>query len=171
MIVVEASDLEFADEYYDQLQEVFAKQSLSPTYGVEVVRALIEHVHPSGHLLLLKALSPEGKCIATGIFPGMNRTAYFWGGASWRSHQILRPNEALFWHAMLYWKSRGITTFDLGAGDYKRKYGVRDVAVPHFVHASLPGLASMRAVVKLLRTSERLRRLARTAKPARRQGR
>lgn len=160
--VEEASDLAFADEYYAQLQDVFAKQGLAPTYNVEVVRALIEHVQPTGRLLLLRALSPEGECIATGIFPGMNSTAYFWGGASWRDHQLLRPNEAIFWQAMRYWKRRGVRALDLGAGEYKRKYGVRDVAVPHLVHSSLSGLGAMRALVRVLHTSERLRRLART---------
>jgi CelD/BcsL family acetyltransferase involved in cellulose biosynthesis len=155
--IEEASDLEFADEYYAQLLDVFAKQSLSPTYGVEVVRALVGHAHPGGNVLLLRARNPEGKCIATGIFPGMNGSAYFWGGASWRSDQILRPNEAVFWYAMRYWKQREVTALDLGAGDYKRKYGVRDVSVPHLVHSSLPGLGAMRALVKL-RHSERLRR-------------
>ena len=157
--VEEASDSGFADEYYAQLKDVFAKQSLAPTYGLPVVRALVEHMHPSGHLLLLRAVSPEGECIATGIFPGMNRTAYFWGGASWRSHQILRPNEALFWYAMRYWKSRGVRAMDLGAGDYKRKYGVRDVSVPHIVSSRVPGLKAVRSLVKVMYTSERLRRV------------
>jgi len=168
--VEEASDLAFADDYYTQLKDVFAKQGLSPTYDIEVVRALVEQVHPSGHLLLLRALSPEGECIATGIYPALNKTAYFWGGASWRSSQILRPNETLFWHAMRYWKRKGITAMDLGAGEYKRKYGVRDVAVPHFVHSSFPGLGALRSLLKVVHTSERLRRFARAASGARHTG-
>ena len=90
----------FADEYYAQLLDVFARQSLVPTYGVERVRALIACLEPTGRLLLLRALSPDGRSIATGIFPAFNGTAYFWGGASLRADQILRPNEALFWYAM-----------------------------------------------------------------------
>ena len=114
MTVEEASAAGFADEYYAQLQDVFAKQGLRPTYGVDRVRELIRCVHPTGRLLLVRALGPEGEPIASGIFPAMNRTAYFWGGASWRSHQILRPNEAIFWFAMRDWKARGmsaVTTF------------------------------------------------------------
>ncbi len=169
--VEQVSDPDFADDYYAQLRDVFAHQSLAPTYGLEVVRALIEHVHPTGHLLLLRALSAEGDCIATGIFPGMNRTAYFWGGASWRSRRIPPANELLIWEAMRYWKGRGMTTLDLGAGEYKRKFAVQDVSVPHFVHSSHPGLGAMRDLVKLLRTSERLRRVARTATGRGRQAR
>ena len=38
--IEEAHDLDFADEYYEQLKDVFAKQGLVPTYSVERVRAL-----------------------------------------------------------------------------------------------------------------------------------
>jgi len=75
----------------------------------------------------------------------------------------------LVWEAMRYWKRRGVTALDLGAGEYKRKFGVQDVVVPHLVNSSLPGLGAMRALVRLLRTSERLRRLSRTATSAVRQ--
>jgi hypothetical protein len=82
--VEEASGESFADEYYAQLEDVFARQSLRPTYGVERVRELIRCIHPTGRLLLLRAVAPEGNGIATGIFPAMNGAAYFWGGASWQ---------------------------------------------------------------------------------------
>ncbi len=100
VFIEEAHDLGFADEYYAQLKDVVAKQSLVPTYGIERVRQLITHVHPTGHLLLLRALDPGGRCIATGIFPHMNGVMNFWGGASWRQHQLLHPNEAMHWYAM-----------------------------------------------------------------------
>jgi CelD/BcsL family acetyltransferase involved in cellulose biosynthesis len=139
----------FADEYYAQLLDVFAKQSLVPTYGVERVRALIACLEPTGRLLLLRALSPDGRSIATGIFPAFNGTAYFWGGASLRVDQILRPNEALFWYAMRYWRERGMTTLDLGgAGDYKRKYGTRELWLPWCRRSRVPGLSLMRTVAR-----------------------
>src|SRR5205085_2043438 len=131
--IEEADDLEFADEYYAQLRDVFAKQSLVPTYGKERVTELIRRLHPTGRLLLLRARSRDGECIATGIFPGMNGSAYFWGGASWREYQILRPNEALMWHAIRHWQARGAVRFDLGGGaEYKRKYGGAEIVVPEF---------------------------------------
>ena len=82
MFVEEAQDLAFADDYYAQLKDVFAKQSLVPTYEVERVRELIKNLLPTGMLLLLRARDQEGNCIATGIFPAMNKTMYFRGGAS-----------------------------------------------------------------------------------------
>jgi CelD/BcsL family acetyltransferase involved in cellulose biosynthesis len=147
--VEEADDLEFADEYFAQLREVFAKQSLVPSYDKQRVKELIRHVHPTGRLLLLRARDIEGRCIATGIFPAMNRWMYFWGGASWSRDQILRPNEALMWHAMRYWKSRGIERFDLGGGaEYKRKYGGAEIMVPFFRISRSRAVATARRLAK-----------------------
>jgi len=145
VVVEEANDLSFADDFYAQLVEVFAKQSLVPTYDIERVRALIRHVLPTGRLLLLRARSPEGLCIATGIFPGMNGAAYFLGGASWREHQILRPNEALMWYAMRYWKARGVEWFDLGGGlEYKLKYAPSEYSIPFLRRSRFRALTGMR---------------------------
>jgi CelD/BcsL family acetyltransferase involved in cellulose biosynthesis len=133
VVIEEARDLEFADDYYAQLQDVFAKQKLVPPYGVERVRELIRCLLPTGNLLLLRARDPDGRSIATAVLPGMNDTFYMWGAASWREHQILRPNELLLWEAMKRWKARGIGRFDMsGSGDYKRKYGGQEISVPWF---------------------------------------
>lgn len=166
VVVEEAAPEGFAEEYYAQLEEVFARQSLQPTYSLARVRALVRCLYPTGRLLLLRAVSPEGKGIATGIFPAMNGTAYFWGGASWRADQILRPNEALFWHAMRYWRARGMVVMDLGGGgDYKRKYGAIELTVPFFRRGRVPGLEALRAVARLALTGgwrQRLRRSRRS---------
>jgi hypothetical protein len=124
VMIEEASSDGFADEYYGHLIDVFAKQQLRPTYDLRRVDRLIRNVHPSGDLLLLRARGPDGRSIATGIFPGFNRQSHFWGNASLRESQILRPNEAIHWYAMRYWRSRGIVAHNWGGGgDYKAKYG------------------------------------------------
>jgi CelD/BcsL family acetyltransferase involved in cellulose biosynthesis len=145
VLVEEAHDPGFADDYYAQLKDVFAKQGLVPTYGIERVRQLITHVHPTGHLLLLRARDRSGRCIATGIFPHMNGVMYFWGGASWREYQILRPNEALQWHAMKLGKQMGVRVYDMGGGgEYKRKYGGKEIEVPWFRKSKYPWIRRMR---------------------------
>jgi len=137
--IEEAQDDGFAADYYAQLQEVFAKQRLVPTYGEERVRRLVRTLLPTGMLLLLRARDAEGRCVATGIFPGANSRMFFWGGASWRQYQSLRPNELIMWYAMRYWKLRGIRFCDLGGGgEYKRKYGPYEIRVPHFAKSRLP---------------------------------
>lgn len=84
-----------------------------------------------------------------GIFPAANRTMYFWGGASWRAHQHLRPNQILHWAAMMYWKARGMTRYDMGGGgDYKRQYGGRQIAAPWVMVSKYPGLHSLRSCAR-----------------------
>jgi len=129
--IEEAHDTDFADEFYAQLKDVFAKQGLVPTYKIERVRTLIKYLLPTGRLLLVRARDCNGKCIATGIFPGFNQIAEFWGNASFRSSQILRPNEYIQWYVMRYWKKRGVAIYDWGGeGRYKEKYGCVPYSVP-----------------------------------------
>lgn len=119
-----ATDLDFADEYHAQLCEVFARQGLVPTYGVDRVRHLIREVGPSGQLLLLRVRDPDGVTVATGISLGRNGTAVNWGTASARAGAALHPNELLWWEMIRAWRSRGAARFDMGGrGDYKAKYG------------------------------------------------
>ncbi|GAA0909298.1 hypothetical protein GCM10009559_79150 [Pseudonocardia zijingensis] len=151
--VEETTDLGFAHEYYGQLRQVFARQGLVPTYPVERVRELIRCLAPEGRILCLRAIAPDGRCIATAIFPADHGAAYFWGGASLRNDQILRPNELLFWHAMRYWRQRGTGLMDLGGGgDYKRRYGAHELWIPAYRrsrYALLPVLReAARSVVK-----------------------
>jgi hypothetical protein len=148
--IEEACDPEFADEYYAQLSEVFARQGLVPTYDVDRVKALIRALGPSGSLLLLRARDQSGRCIATGIFPGSHDTAYFWGGASWRAHQGNRPNEALQWYAIRYWKQRGMLRYDLGGyAEYKQKYGGQEITVPGFRRSTFRIISAARTFMPM----------------------
>ncbi|HEX6802713.1 MAG TPA: GNAT family N-acetyltransferase [Terriglobales bacterium] len=147
--IEEASDLAFADEYYDQLKDVFAKQGLVPTYNLERVRALVKNMAGTGRVLLVRARDAEGKCIATGIFPGYNKIAEFWGNASYRSSQILRPNEAIQWYVLRYWKKRGVAVYDWGGeGTYKEKYGCKPHRVPWFTKSRYKVLSTLRNEAK-----------------------
>jgi len=137
---------------------VFAKQGLVPTYPVERVRALVKNLEPTGRLLLVRARDPEGKCIATGIFPGFNKTAEFWGNASLRSSQNLRPNEAIHWYVMRYWKARGVEVYDWGGeGKYKEKYGCVAHRVPWFTKSRFAVISGLRGQArKMFATKQRL---------------
>ena len=64
----------FADEYYEQLLEVFARQGLVPPYKVDRVRALVRHLEPTGWVpLLLRARDSRGECIAPELFSGLTK--------------------------------------------------------------------------------------------------
>lgn len=150
--VEQAHDLEFAEEHHAQLCDVFAKRGLPPPYGPERIRQLIRHLEPTGNLLLVRARDPNGKSIATGIFPGFNRLAHFWMGASWRSGQKLLPNEAIQWFVINYWKDRGIAAYEMGGGgDYKAKYGGAPIAVSWLRSSRIARLEQVRASLLVLR--------------------
>lgn len=153
VVVEEASGEAFADEFHEQLREVFARQGLVPTYDVDRVRELIRCLEPTGHLLLVRARSEAGDPLATGIFLGMGRTAWFWGGASHQEGLPLRPNEAVMWFALRHWAARGARWMDLGGGgDHKRKYGPRVLDVPILRRSRLPGLLHARDLAAHLHT-------------------
>jgi hypothetical protein len=145
VVIEPATDAAFADDYANQLADVFAKQNMVPHFGADRVRALIKHLLPSGKLLLLRARDPEGRCIATGVYPGMNQTAFFWGGASWRQHQKIYPNELLQWHAMKYWKSRGLKTYNMvGTMEFKQKFGGAQTTVQVIVQSKYRVISQLR---------------------------
>lgn len=121
--IAEPND-EFAEEYYRQIEDVFAKQGLVPTYSVEKVKCLLHHMKDTDKVLCLQVRNPEGKSIATSIFFGYKERFFFWAGASYRPEQHYRPNEYMIWTAIKYWRDRGCKTFDMvGVRDYKKKFG------------------------------------------------
>lgn len=158
VVIEEAHDAEFADEYYAQLKEVFEKQGLVPSYSVERVRSLVKNLEPTGRILLVRARNAEGKCIATGIFPGYNKIMEFWGNASWRFGLNLRPNEAIHWYAMRYWKARGVEVYDWGGENkYKEKYGCVPHRVPWFTKSRFAVISNLRGQARKM--AERKQRL------------
>jgi hypothetical protein len=123
--VEEADPAGFAAEFYAQHKEVLAAKGTTPTFTEAQVQLLIEHVAPSGDLLLLRARGPDGAGIAMGIFCGYGRVSHFWSGASRRAFHILRPNQDLHWYALRYWKRRGVLEHEWGGtAAYKEVYGV-----------------------------------------------
>jgi len=151
VIIQEASDAAFVEDFYGQITDVFAKRHLVPTYGRARVLALIRHLQPTGNLLLLRAIDDDGHCIATGISIAMHDHAELWGTASWRTYQHLRPNELLLWYVLRYWKNRSVRFLDMGgAGEYKRKYGGYEISVPWVRTSRYPLLAVLRSSAAML---------------------
>ncbi len=144
LIAEEAADDEFAREYYDQLEDVFAKQRLVPTYPRSRVEALLRW--PSRErLLCMRVRRPDGRCIATGIVTWDRGRGYLWGAASWRPDQKLCPNEFLQWEVMKRLQERGVPEYDLGGGgEYKAKYRGARIEVPWLSRARTRGLSALR---------------------------
>lgn len=146
--IAEAND-EFAQEYYDQLIDVFAKQELMPSYGLEKVKRIMHIFGKTGKLLCLRVRDPEGKSIASSIFFGFHKKCYFWGGASYREHQHYRPNEYMIWTAIKYWREKGCEVMDMvGDRAYKRKFGPEPQSYALVYLTKFPILISMRNLAK-----------------------
>jgi len=131
VVVEEARDVGFADDYYAQHLEVMGRLDLQPTYSLESLRRMIEAMLPTGNILLLRSRGPGGESIATGIFLSAGDSAVFWGAASRREFQSLRPNEALAWHGIRAMKAREARTFHFGGecDQYKEKFGTTDAGL------------------------------------------
>ena len=163
-----ATDPGFADDFHAQLVDVFARQGLVPTYGVERVRQLVAALQPVGQLLLVRVVTAEGRCVASGVVVGRNRTAVNWGAAFHRADSELHPNEVFWWAALRYWRERGVVAYDMGGGgDYKAKYG--GVETPaFFFHRSR--FAVMRYGRSAVRRLVRLRQVRAGRRAGRRTG-
>lgn len=148
-IEISNNDQSFASDYYSQLVDVFRKQNLMPTYNLSKVDNLMRNMINTQNLLCLKVYNPNNLCIATSIFVGDKDTFYFWGGASYREYQNYRPNEAMIWYAIKYWKGKGAKSFDMvGVRDYKRKFGSSEKTYYRIYYSSIPFIVSLRNLVE-----------------------
>lgn len=156
--IEEASDEDFAEEHYEQLRHVFLRQHLVLPFGVDRVRKLVRHLYPAGMVLLVRARDSMGRCAASGIFLGSDRGMHLWSGASWAEFQVLRPNEAIHWYAMRYWKKRGAQFYDPGGkAHFKSKFGGHKASIMTIRKSKYPVLSYMRDLAKqLVRTRQRV---------------
>ena len=157
VVIEEATDPGFADEYYAQYQEVYARKSLPPFYDLDFARQMIAHLQPMGNLLLLRARNSEGVCIATHIDLIFNKVAVVWGSASRKQYLSLRPNELIYWYAMKRVKAMGIEVLQLADGvkQFKEKLGACETQVWRLMKARNPFLYfPLFAVISIL---ERMR--------------
>lgn len=147
--IAEPSKL-FMEKYYDQLIDVFKKRQLVPHYHLSRLYNLIDaFTNESKHLFLEQVyLEDESKCIATGIFLIYKKRLYFFGAASYRDYQILRPNEEVIWNAIRHAKSLGCTEFDMmGLGKYKEKFKPEMKEIPVLYFQRLPFLHFFKKLV------------------------
>jgi hypothetical protein len=129
--IEQACETGFAEEYYAQYTDVLKKRSLAPTYSLETVRNMINRMQSTGNLLLLRASNSESVGLATCIFLSNNKRGVYWGAASWREHQSVRPNEPLAWYGMKALKARGIMEVHFGGecDQFKEKLGTYKVKI------------------------------------------
>lgn len=150
---IEQPSDKFANDYYTQLVEVFDKQGLKSYYSLEKIQRLINLFKNNKDFVFCENVydQKDEKSIATGIFFGYKSRCYFFGAASLKDYQILRPNEYVIWNAIKYWKSKGCTTFDmLGIRKYKEKFHPTFVSIPVLYSSRIPFLHSLKKIAKRL---------------------
>jgi len=124
LTVVESSDVSMTNEYYDQFVEVMTRKGLFPPYDRDRPRLLFKHLYPKEMLLALRILDPDGRTIATGLFPHDDKTIYYWGGASRLAGRQYSPNDLMHWSVMEWALKRGLTAYNMcGPGKFKQKFG------------------------------------------------
>ena len=131
VVIEEANDIEFMDEYHAQFEEVMTRHSLAPVHNIDYLHMMYKKFSTTNNLLLLRARDADGLCIATQIYLVLNKLAVGWGAASWHKHQHLRPNEQLVWYGLKNMKARGVQLLHVGgqAEDYKEGLGCIDVNI------------------------------------------
>lgn len=150
VIVSEPTNLNaFAEEYYNELIDVFAKQNLKPTYGVDCVKKLVNAMSPN-HYVFLEARHPDTNVImATIMFFYHNGMAFYWGASSYREYQKYCPNELLMFEAIRRMKDRGVTLLEMeGIRTYKEKYNPVRYSKPKIVFAKYHALITAKELAK-----------------------
>jgi hypothetical protein len=140
LVIQDTDDPAFVDEFYAQLKEVFGRQNLVPTYPVERIKNLFNHLKPAGLLYTLE-VKYDNEVVATGVFPYDDRCVYYLGGASWKKAHKLYPNELLHWTVMTMAVQKGIKEYDMTGrdrGNFKAKFGSKPFVYKHYFKSYSP---------------------------------
>ena len=121
-------DPAFINIYYKQLQEVFTKSKMAPTYPKSRVEHLWNCLMPTGRLIATW-VKHEEKIIATRLDLFGRHGMSSFGSASDKHYQNYYPNELARYHVMCIAASRGLRDYDMtGRGTYKAKFGAKIVS-------------------------------------------
>jgi CelD/BcsL family acetyltransferase involved in cellulose biosynthesis len=150
----------FIREMYTQSAAVFRRRGNAMPFGEERFRRCAEALRECGCLVALAARSPEGTCIATGLFAADGRELILWMWTHVFEHRKLSPTVIMTWTAMEYAAAQGCTVFDMtGGGEAKRKFGgTADEKTLRWIRSRYAWLGTARlAAFKIYRWQQRLR--------------
>lgn len=149
LLVETTTDESFVDHYYAQLQEVFLKSEMKPTYSKDRVKLLIETLLPRGRLLLTWVKYKE-QVVACYIDVIDEQWMYSFGCVSSRDYLKLHPNELARFHAMCTAAEKGVEYYDMtGGGTYKARFGGEETVVYRIIYSRF-GLYKARNIAKEL---------------------
>ena len=147
LVVETTTDSSSVDHFYTQLEQVFAKSRMKPTYPKERVKILIETMLPTDRLLLTW-VKHKHEPIACQISLIYGQWMHAFASASARDYLRLRPNELLRFHTMRTASERGVRYYDMtGGGSYKANFGGKETPVHRIIYGT-PGLHKARNFAK-----------------------
>ena len=140
LTVEDCDDPAFAEEHYNLLLGVYAKQKRLPPYPKAFFQSLFRHLKP-GNLLFSLRVKQGRKTVASGFFPHDHRHVYSLSTASRLESQILCPNEILHWTVMALSGAKGIQEYSMGdnyripehGGRFKDKFNGHQLPVYRFI--------------------------------------
>lgn len=140
LVVEETDDDSFADEHFQMLIDVYAKQGSAPPFPREYFRALRRHLKPADSLYCVRVRRGE-RTVASGFFPHDGRRVYSLSTASLREDQVLCPNELLHYGLMTLAGEAGVEEYGMGdnyrvpesGGRFKEKFNGRPSTVRRYV--------------------------------------
>ena len=143
-------DEAFVKMFYEQIQDVFAKQNLKPNYNLNKLMDLSEAFEDyQERVLAIQVYSPEKKCIASSVFLSYKDWCYSLVTASFREFQHFIPNEMIRWHGICFCKERGAKYLDFcGYREYKLKFSPDIVEVPTIVFYRYKALIKLKDLAK-----------------------
>lgn len=145
VIVRDTEDTDkFIDVHYDQCLHVMHSKGLEPRRSKEHLTEMIKLLYPD-RMILLEAVSPEGKIIATGMYAVSERSASSFSSASYREDSHYCANELIRWEAFKRCKERGALFFNNnGCMSFKLKFGAYRAYRPRIVFSKFRILFSLR---------------------------
>lgn len=145
-----AYDLQkYADEYYNELVDVFATQKLPPTHSKDQISHLLTHVALGNKLLAMYSEDKDKNSLATSFFVYDNAFAFYAGAASYVQAKKIAPNEILMWESIKELKKREIRYLEFGGGRrYKEKYGPLPYVKPKIIVARYPVILELKNIAK-----------------------
>ena len=138
----------FLEVHYDQHRDVMRRKGLSPLRSKENLGELIKATYPD-RLLLLEAVTADGKIVGTGMYPVGGGSSCLFMVAAKQEDLVYCPNEILMWEALIRCKARGARFFNMnGVMPYKMKYGTLRDYRPRIVLIKHKRLLLMRKFFK-----------------------
>jgi GNAT acetyltransferase-like protein len=133
-----SQDGQFVEALYGFVAAIFAKQKFTPPYDAGRLRRLWDALYPLGKAVGFEVRQGE-QLAAAGLFIFDPQQAWAWSEGSDSAFNPLAPNNLLYWEAMRYFGSRGVSYLHLpGAagssiGKFKASFNPEILSYPFWI--------------------------------------